>query len=389
MGADDAHEADDTQEGHADRGDEGGQQHGQKAQQVHMDAHGSGGGFAAEEGVVLPGHDLEIEEAAEDHHSHDGIGAVGGPAQVAEAPYHSRGQAHVGGVILQDGGGGGPYGAEGQAGQNHHIGREGPDGAQAQNQQDGHRCKGKGHEAGGVGIGTHGEIAQVIAGGEIAPGEGDDGEVGTEDRRIGHAQSGGGCHGIVQAGLHDQARDGKACTGDGGGQHPGDADVPDDAHLGGGAGLVQSGDAIGEGHIGRANEQTEKAQRHHGHSHDQDDEGVSSALNLYLLDGFHEGAILLWHSLAIIAVGGGLRNPPGGIFCPEKIEKAPVFYTGALKYFVRNDRFRAGSDDADCCWNCDDFHCRTLFPGCSPGCTGGCFRHGAHCRDGLPPHGVR
>ena len=63
VGADDAHKADDTQEGNAHRGDERCQQHGDESQPVHMDAHGPGGGLTAEESIVFPGHDPEIGAA--------------------------------------------------------------------------------------------------------------------------------------------------------------------------------------------------------------------------------------------------------------------------------------------------------------------------------------
>ena len=56
MGADNAHKADDTEERYAGRSNKGGQQERNKAEPVHIDAHGLGGSFTAKEGVVFPGH---------------------------------------------------------------------------------------------------------------------------------------------------------------------------------------------------------------------------------------------------------------------------------------------------------------------------------------------
>ena len=91
--------------------------------------------------------------------------------------------------------------------------------------------KQKGKQTGGVGICAHTEALDVIAGGQKAPGKGDDGQVGTEHRRIGHAQGGGRGHGVIQSSLHHQTGNRQTGTGNNGRQHPGDPDIPNDPGL--------------------------------------------------------------------------------------------------------------------------------------------------------------
>ena len=55
MGTDNAHKSDDTQERNANRGDHGSQQQGCKPQHFHIDTHGLGGSFTAEERVSFLG----------------------------------------------------------------------------------------------------------------------------------------------------------------------------------------------------------------------------------------------------------------------------------------------------------------------------------------------
>mgnify|MGYP006911758541 CR=1 FL=1 len=54
MGTDHADKADDAEEGHAHRRDDGGGQHRYEAQRVNVDAHALRAGVAAEEDVVAP-----------------------------------------------------------------------------------------------------------------------------------------------------------------------------------------------------------------------------------------------------------------------------------------------------------------------------------------------
>ena len=120
-----------------------------------MDAHGFGGGFAAQERIVFPCHEAEKHSAAQHHGQHDEVGTVGGAAKVTEAPDHGGRQTHVGGIELQNGGGCRPDGADGHTRQHHHIGGKGADRAKTQNQQHRQGGKEKGKQGRGIGVCTH------------------------------------------------------------------------------------------------------------------------------------------------------------------------------------------------------------------------------------------
>ena len=118
-------------------------------------------------------------------------------------------------------------------------------------------------------------------------GKGNDGQIGAEDRRVGNTQSGGGCHGVVQGGLHHQTGNGKSRAGNESRQHPGYTDVPDDAVVGCGSLLCQGGQRVGKGHVGGTGKQTRNAQDHHTDQHCENDGVISFVLLLKLLYMVH------------------------------------------------------------------------------------------------------
>ena len=171
---------------------------------------------------------------------------------------------------MQDGGGRRPHGAHGDTGQHHHIGGKRPQAAQSQNQQDGRGGEQERQQRRGEGADAHPVVGQVVAGGEKAAGKGDDGQIGAEHRRVGHAQRRRGGHGIAQRGLHDETRDGQSRPGDERCQQTGDADVPDDPRRRTVDPTQQGIEALCHGHVGRAYQHAgERGQRHRDSQYDE------------------------------------------------------------------------------------------------------------------------
>ena len=77
--------------------------------------------------------------------------------------------------------------------------------------------------------------------------------------RVGDAQRGGGRHGVVQGGLHDQTRNRQSRSGNDRRQHPGNPNIPDNADMGSAARFAQRRNALTDRHIGGTHKQADNA----------------------------------------------------------------------------------------------------------------------------------
>ena len=304
MGADNAHKADNAEEGYAHCRDDRSQQHGRKAQPVHRHAHALGCGVPAQEGVELPTHKSKKHKSRQHCDRHDAVCAVGGTAQVAEGPDHGGGKADIGCIELQDRSRRRPHRADSDTGQHHHARLESPQTAEAEDQQDRDGGKQERHQGRGIGISAHGIARQVVSRVQKAAGKGDDGKIRAEHRRVGHAQRGGRGHGVIEVGLHDEAGDRQARPGDDGRQHARNADVPDNAHLSSTALFCKGRKTLRKTHMRRTHEQAYKGQHDHRHSEQNQCRSVSSSVF---------GQIRLHTHENMISPRDRLHKPPGGI----------------------------------------------------------------------------
>ena len=117
-----------------------------------------------------------------------------------------------------------------------------------------------------------------MARGEKAAGKGNDRQVRSENSSIRNTEGRGGSHGIIQTGLHDEAGDRKPGARDERGEHPGNTDAADDAHLRRAPPAKQRRKALRHGHMGRTDKQAKKACREHGKRKKADDQFFFSAV---------------------------------------------------------------------------------------------------------------
>ena len=261
MGANNAHKADDAEEGHTHGCDDRGQQHGHEAQPIHRHTHALGCRVTTQERVELPAHESKKRYAYKYYHSHYQVCSVSRAAQVAKSPDHGGGKPHVGSVKLQDRCGCRPNGTDRDTGQYHHAGLEGPDAAEAQDQQDRNRSKDKGHQRSGIRICAHSITGQVIPGVQKTACKGNDRKICSEDRCIRNTQCGRRGHGVIQIGLHDKTGHRQSCARNDGCQHARDADVPDNSYLGSAAFFQESIHTVAKTHMRRADKQAHESKR--------------------------------------------------------------------------------------------------------------------------------
>ena len=188
MGTDHADKADDTEEGHAHRRDDGCGQHRHKAQRVNVDAHALRAGVAAEKDVVAPREQREYDKPRRDGGEHYCVRLVGRAAEIAEVPDDRGGQADVGSVELKYRRRRRPHRADRESREHDDVRRERAHPAQAEYQQNRQRGEDEGHQRGSVWVCPDGEVRGVVPSGEKAAGESDYREVCAEHRGVGDAE---------------------------------------------------------------------------------------------------------------------------------------------------------------------------------------------------------